>query len=62
MHETIQRHFQALEDAVQTTTVPADRKAVIAGSIKRLSALYTKFRETNDSRYGDEITRLVLQR
>ena len=47
------------EDAVRTTAVPADRKEVIVGSVKRLSALYAKFRETNESRYGDEITRLV---
>jgi hypothetical protein len=59
MHERIKAHFRELEEDVRTTTVPADRKEAIAGSVKRLSALYTKFRETNDSRYGDEITRLV---
>src|SRR6266536_2754666 len=59
MHETIQAHFNGLEVAVRTTAVPADRQEVIAGSIKRLADLYAKFRETNESRYGDEITRLV---
>jgi hypothetical protein len=59
MHADIQAHFRELEDAVRTTSVPADRKEVIAGSVRRLSALYARFRETDESRYGDEITRLV---
>ncbi len=59
MHERIKAHFEELEEAIRTTTVAADRKEAIAGSVKRLSALYAKFRETNDSRYGAEITRLV---
>jgi hypothetical protein len=59
MHPNIQAHFKELEDAVRTTAVPPDRREVIAGSVRRLSALYTRFRETNDSRYGEEITRLV---
>ena len=31
----------------------------IAGSVRQLAALYTKSRQTNDSRYGDEISLLV---
>jgi hypothetical protein len=59
MHPDIQAHFQELEDAVRATAVPPDRREVIAGSVRQLATLYTKFRQTNDSRYGDEITRLV---
>src|ERR1044071_4196725 len=59
MHPDIQAHFRELEDAVRTTAVPPDRREVIAGSVRQLAALYTKFRQTNDSRYGDEITRRV---
>jgi hypothetical protein len=59
MQPDIQAHFQDLEHAVRATAVPPDRREVIAGSVRQLSALYTKFRQTNDSRYGDEITRLV---
>ena len=59
MHDSIQRHFKELEEAVRSTAVPADRREVIAGLVRRLPALYTKFRETNDSRCGDEITHLV---
>jgi hypothetical protein len=59
MHKDIQAHFKKLEDAVQATAVPADRKEFIAVSVEKISVLYTKYRETNESRYGDEITRLV---
>src|SRR5271166_6243920 len=59
MHTDIQAHFQALVDAVQTTTLPAERKGVVAGSIKRLSGLYAKFGETAESRYFDQITQQV---
>jgi hypothetical protein len=59
MHGAIREHFTELKEAVRRTTIPADRQEAIAGAVKRLSALYTSFRETNESRYGDEITRLV---
>ena len=59
MHEAIQAHFQGLEDALRTTAVPADRQEVIAASVQRLAALYAQFRQTNDGRYGEQISRLV---
>ena len=59
MHETIQAHFAKLEKAIKKTGIPDDRKARIAISVEKLPTLYTQYRETNASRYGDEITRLV---
>ena len=59
MHESIQTHYKDLEAAVRSTAVPADRREVIAGLVRRLPALYTQFRETNESRWGEEITRVV---
>jgi hypothetical protein len=59
MHESIRAHFEELEEALRATAVPAERREVIAGSVRRLPALYAKFRETNDSRHGEEIARLV---
>ena len=59
MHADIRAHFQALVEAVQGTAIPAERKEVVAGSVQRLSSLYAKFRETNESRYGAEIASLV---
>ncbi len=59
MHENLRAHFSELEDAVRSTAVPADRQEAIASAVRRLPALYKKFRETNDSRYGADITRTV---
>ena len=59
MHESIRTHFKDLEEAVGSTAVPADRREVIAGLVRRLPALYDQFRETNDARWGEEITRVV---
>jgi hypothetical protein len=59
MHETVQAHFAALEKAVRTTAIPADRKQFIATAIEKLPDLYRQYRQTNESRFGDEITRLV---
>jgi hypothetical protein len=59
MHENMQAHFKALENAVKKTAIPADRQEVIATSIRRLPALYKEFRQTYESRYGNEITRVV---
>ncbi len=59
MHKTIQAHFRKLENAIGTTAIPPDRQKVVSAAIARLDALYTCFRQTNESRYGDEITRGV---
>jgi hypothetical protein len=59
MHKAVQAHFQALGTAVGTTAIGADRKHVIASRIERLSGLYTRFGEANESRYFDEINSLV---
>jgi hypothetical protein len=61
MHESIQAHFSELEEALKVTNLPADRKKTIAGFIKQLPPLYTQYRLTNESRYGDQITRLVQE-
>ncbi len=59
MHDSIRAHFKDLEDAVRATAVPADRQEVITNSVRLLPGLYARFRETDDSRYGDEIARVV---
>jgi hypothetical protein len=59
MHESIQAHFKDLEDAVRTTKLPIERRDYIAGLIQRLPSLYSKYRETSESRFGDQITVLV---
>jgi hypothetical protein len=59
MHDLIQAHFAALQAAIEDTTVTDERKRLIAAFLGRLGNLYTRYRETNASRYGDEITSLV---
>jgi hypothetical protein len=59
MQDHIQAHFAALLTALDSTTVTDERKKLVAGFLARLGALYTRFRETNASRYGDEIASIV---
>jgi len=59
MDEAIQSHLKALEDAVQATAIPADRKQTALWCIKQLPALYSLSAQTGESRHDDEITRLV---
>ena len=59
MHEALQAHFQALQDAIDTTAITTERKHINAGRIARLAGLYTRLRESHESRYFDEINGLV---
>jgi hypothetical protein len=61
MHDRIRHLFAALEAAVDETSVTPERKAFISVWVVKLHDLYGQFRETNSSRFGDEITRLVQQ-
>jgi hypothetical protein len=59
MVEALQAHFGALGDEVQLTAIPGGNKQSAAWCIGQLPPLYAKFRQTNESRYGDEITHLL---
>jgi hypothetical protein len=59
MNESIQKHFRELEEAIRSTAIPAERREVITRLVRRLPALYKEFRETNDARWGAEITLMV---
>jgi hypothetical protein len=59
MHDRIKSHFAELQSALEDTSLSDERKQIVANSVAKLGALYTQFRETNMSRFGDEITRLV---
>ena len=58
MVEALQAHLGALEDEIQATAIPGGCKQSVAWCIRQLPPLYTLFRQTNESRYGDEISRL----
>ena len=59
MHDQIRSHFAAIESALAATTIPQPRQQAISDLIGKLPPLYTQYRETNSSRFGDDITRIV---
>src|SRR5436190_17906810 len=59
MHDHIRTHFAAIESALAKTTILEPRQQAISDLIVKLPPLYTQYRETNSSRFGDEITRIV---
>jgi hypothetical protein len=59
MDKAIAAHLKGLGDAVQATAIPEDAKRTALWCLKQLPAQYALSRQTNESRYDDEITRLV---
>lgn len=59
MHDLIRSHFTTLQTALKSTNVGGHPKRIISDAIEKLPPLYQMYRDTNLSRYGDEITRLV---
>jgi len=59
MKRTLQAQLVALGTEVQAAAVPDGCKQTAAWCIRQLPPLYAEFGQTNESRYGDEITRLV---
>ncbi|MEI7686762.1 MAG: hypothetical protein WCL32_17220 [Planctomycetota bacterium] len=59
MHDMIQTHLTALQAAIVPTALTEQRKLFVDTAIGKLTELYQRFRETNASRYGDEIARVV---
>lgn len=49
----------SLSKSVEATTVSPDCKHTVAWCLGKLPALYAHYQSTKESRYGDEITRLV---
>jgi len=59
MHKKIQTHFDGLKSVIEPTTMTEQRKLFVSTAIDKLAELYARYRETNASRYGDEIARIV---
>jgi hypothetical protein len=49
----------ALSNEVDATAIPSDCKYTAAWCLAKMPALYAQYQTTNESRFGDEITRLV---
>ena len=59
MGEALQAQLAMLGKKVRAAAIPDACKHTTDWCIGKLPTLYAKFRETNESRYGEEITRLV---
>lgn len=59
MHDQIRIHFAAIEAEISKSVVLEPRRQTISEWIAKLAPLYKQYRETNASRFGDDITRIV---
>jgi hypothetical protein len=59
MQERLQGQLSALGKSIQAAAMSEGCRQTAAWCIGRLPGLYSKFQQTNESRYGDEITRIV---
>jgi hypothetical protein len=59
MGEFLARLIRAVEGEVRSTSLADDAKHAAVWCVRQLPSLYDKFRHTSESRYGDEIVRLV---
>jgi len=59
MDDVIQAKLTVLGNEVRDAAIPDQCKQTTLWCLKQLPALYTKFGLTNESRYSEEITRLV---
>src|SRR5262245_62550271 len=59
MDETLQAQLAALGDEIRATAIPDAGKHTAAWCLGQLPALYAKLHQTHESRYGEEIARLV---
>jgi hypothetical protein len=59
MGEVLARLIRDVEGEVRSTSLADDAKHAAVWCVRQLPALYDKFRHTSESRYGDQITRLV---
>jgi hypothetical protein len=59
MKDAVQVQLAKLGNEVRDAAIPDASKRTTLWCVGKLPVLYAKFRETYESRYGEEITRLV---
>ena len=59
MDETLQTQLGRLGDEVRAAALPGECRHTALWCLGLLPALYARYRQTRESRYGDEIARLV---
>src|SRR5436305_991009 len=59
MSDALQAQLTALGNEVRSTALPGDSRHTAVWCMGQLPPLYAKYHQTSESRYGEEITRLV---
>ena len=59
MDQALQVQLTVMRNQIQASAIPDDCKQTAFWCLGQLPALYSKLHLTNESRYGDEIVRLV---
>jgi len=59
MGKAFPAQLAAIGNKVLTVAIPEDCKRTVAWCVEQLPALYAKLLQTNESRYAEEIARLV---
>ena len=59
MADALQAQLGVLADEIRAAAIPSDGKQTVLWCVEPLPTLYAQFRQTSESRYGHEITRLV---
>ena len=59
MERTLETSLQLLSKNVEATAISAEGKRTVAWCLGKLSGLYSHYHASHESRYGDEIGRLV---
>jgi hypothetical protein len=60
MGDFVKSQLAVLDGDVRDATISGDVKSTLAWCFGQLPALYGRYCESRESRYGDEITRLVV--
>jgi hypothetical protein len=59
MDDALQEQLAAMGDEVRAAALPEGCKHTASWCIGQLPGLYARFRQTSETRYGEEIVRLV---
>lgn len=59
MQKRFQARLAAVGKGLQAAAMSEGCRRTAAWCVGQLPSLYTKFQQTNESRYGDEITRVI---
>ncbi len=59
MKDVLQAQLAAVASKIQSAAISPECKQTMTWCFQQLPKLYAKFQQTNENRYGEEISRLV---